>query len=110
MTKVTIWRNNLGNIFGFCADGHSDDSAQCGEDIYCAAISAILQTAVLGLTEYIKADIKLEITDGWLFCEMKDTAFPQLETCRAILETMLLGLSSFKAEYSEFIEINEEVR
>ncbi|MDQ2864620.1 MAG: ribosomal-processing cysteine protease Prp [Candidatus Eremiobacteraeota bacterium] len=46
-------RNRLSSIF---ATGHADAGA-FGEDIVCAAVSAVLQAARLGLEEYAALDI-----------------------------------------------------
>jgi len=110
MTTVTIWRDQQKSITAFCAAGHSDDASESGQDIYCAAISAIVQTACIGLSDYIGAELKLAIEDGWLRCEFADPQFSQSEGCKAILETMLLGLRSFMTEYPGYLEIIEEVR
>lgn len=106
MVKVVINKNRSGDIYAFCAHGHA--GGEYGTDIHCAAISAILQTAVIGLCDYagIKAEVSVE--DGYLECEIS----PQdahSESARAITETMLLGLKAFRTENKRHIKLIEEV-
>lgn len=110
MTTVRIWRNDEHNIFAFCAAGHSDETGEEGQDIYCAAVSAITQTACIGLEGYAGAQLKLETDEGWLQCTLADLQLAQDEKCKAILETMVLGLRSFMEEYPGYLELIEEVR
>ena len=59
MIRAVIYRDPLENIVGFEVSGHSGYSER-GKDIVCAAVSAIVQTAVIGLTEVlgIKVDYR----------------------------------------------------
>ena len=65
-----------------------------------------MQTAVLGLTDYLDFDINIDVKDGWLDCQLvSDIA--QDQQVKAILETMLVGLKGIQEEYSEYIKIIE---
>ena len=61
MTKIKLYKNPDGFICGFLASGHAS-SEQAGNNIYCAAVSAITQTAAIGLEEVakVKTDIKMQ--------------------------------------------------
>lgn len=59
MLTVTFFEDSQKRLSSFSATGHAD-AAQHGEDIVCAAVSAILQAARLGLAEH--AGLKLEVT------------------------------------------------
>ena len=64
MTVITVLYNG-DNIVGFVAKGHSG-YAKHGEDIVCAAVSALTQTAYLGLEKLVKAEMEFHIKDGEL--------------------------------------------
>lgn len=109
MTRVLINRNAQGQIYAFEASGHADRSSQKGSDIYCAAISAILQTAVIGLLEHAKVELRYKSDDGYLECEILKQADAGRKDVCAILESMYLGLLSFSQENGKFIKLVEEV-
>ena len=48
MTEITVFLKG-GKPIGFDAHGHTG-YAECGEDIVCAAVSAITQTAAMGVS------------------------------------------------------------
>ena len=52
MVNVTVFTEQ-GIPVGFELTGHADQGAY-GEDIVCAGISAITQTALLGITDVLK--------------------------------------------------------
>ena len=106
MVRVVINRNGDGVIRAFCAEGHA--GGEYGTDIYCAAISAILQTAVVGLCEYAGVNPEVDITDGYLECELC-SADAAREDVRAITETMFLGLKSFREGNKKYLKLIEEV-
>lgn len=106
MTTVTIFRQN-GRIAGFSAKGHTG-FAEAGEDIVCSAVSAITQTAVLGLTEVLKLPAAVSVHDAKLSCMLeKDIADIDWQKAELILETMALGLRSIADSYGDYIKIIE---
>jgi len=109
MTTITIKRDKQNRICAFEASGHSNSNAYAGTDIHCAAISAIVQTAAIGLTEYAKAKADIKIKDGYLSCKLKNLEDASNPAVAAILETMQLGLESFSKSYGKYIRIIEEV-
>ena len=100
MIKIKIERK-AGKIIAFSAEGHSDYKRK-GEDIVCAGISSILQTATLGLKEYLRADVEIKKEIGNMMVRLKK--FPTVEN-QAILEAMLLGLEKIEKEYPEEVKI-----
>lgn len=106
MTTVTIFRQN-GRIAGFSVKGHTG-FAEAGEDIVCSAVSAITQTAVLGLTEVLKLSAAVSVHDAKLSCMLeKDIADIDWQKAELILETMALGLRSIADSYGDYIKIIE---
>ena len=57
MLEITFYRDGVGRFAGFAARGHAD-FAEYGQDIVCAAVSAILQAARLGLEHYAAGEIE----------------------------------------------------
>lgn len=104
MTKVTLFRQN-GRICGFSTKGHSG-FAEEGEDIVCSAVSALTQTAVMGITELLKLSVAVEIKDAWLYCMLeRNIAEADWQKAELILETMALGLCSIADSYSDYLKI-----
>ena len=107
MTKVNITKNNQGDIVEIVCDGHTGYGV-AGEDIVCAALSSIVQTAVLGL--FSVAEINLEFKrnekQGYLFMRLpNDITEEQNQKAQIILKTVLLGINDLYEGYSDFIEL-----
>lgn len=106
MTNVTVYKKGK-HIMRVVCDGHTGYGA-AGEDIVCAALSSIVQTAVLGLVSVAAINIKLDRKDEEGFLEF---ALPEglnetkQQKADVILETMLLGVSDLHEGYSDFIEL-----
>ena len=106
MTVITVLYNG-DNIVGFAAKGHSG-YAEHGEDIVCAAVSAVTQTAVIGIRELVNAPCAFEMTDGGLHLMLeRSVKGKMLEQAGLILGTMLMGLRSIESEYSDYLKLTE---
>ena len=106
MTTVKFYTEGK-RISGFDAEGHSGYACE-GEDIVCAALSSVVQTAVLGLMSVVGIDINLERDDnrGYLkFLIPEGLNEIQTIQCDAILNTMLCGISDLYEGFSDFIEL-----
>jgi len=85
--------------------GHADYS-EYGSDIVCSAVSALTQTALLGLLNVAQLDIEYSINEGFL-----SFSIPQIEDrdvrlkAWAIIDTMVLGLNNIAENYSPYIEL-----
>ena len=107
MIRVSIMRCTAGGITAFQVSGHAL-TAPPGADLVCAAVSAVVQTALLGLTEiagipeavrYRPGDIRWSSPQG-MMSEKQDTA-------QTILETMVLGLKSIEAGHGLYIQVTD---
>ncbi len=106
MVTVTLYRDRLG-ICGFLAAGHSGYRPP-GEDIVCAAISALTQTASLALKKVAGVRPKVEVRDGYLRCLLpKKLTEEQHQRTQIILETLSVGLNAIAEEYHDFLRIKE---
>lgn len=107
MIKITVWKGSQQQFEAFLIEGHAG-YAESGQDIVCAAVSVLAQTAVLAiekLTNY-KLDICLE--DGRLYCKLPTTVLKaEIETISIILKTMVIGLQAVVEEYPSYVIINQ---
>ena len=109
MTTVKVTKHN-NSIVQIECDGHTGYGVE-GEDIVYAALSSIVQTAVLGLLQVAGVDVDLVRDDkrGYLKATIdKDLDKASRLKCDMILETMLLGVADINASFSDFVEL--EVR
>ncbi|MGB9678693.1 MAG: ribosomal-processing cysteine protease Prp [Thermoanaerobacteraceae bacterium] len=105
MIEVDILRNSFGKIYKFTVKGHADFN-EYGKDIICAAVSAISQTAVLGLESLVFIHFKKKIKDGYLTVEIdKINNEEDLIKVDSILETMVLGLKDIAKEYPDNVKV-----
>jgi len=102
MTRVKMLEAQ-GMYRGFIARGHSD-YADMGEDIVCAAISAITQTAELGLGEVLGEKLSVERRDGEGFYRVEIAGEPTRDA-QVIFKTMLVGLQSIEKGYPKFLKV-----
>ncbi len=106
MTKVGI-RKQGGKIVSVTCDGHTGYGVH-GEDIVCAALSSIVQTAVLGLMAVAGIRVALERDDavGFLRATLpRDLSESERHDADVILETMCMGIADLYEGYSDFIEM-----
>ncbi|MBQ0017460.1 MAG: ribosomal-processing cysteine protease Prp [Clostridiales bacterium] len=106
MTDIKIFKLNK-NIKCIQCLGHSG-YAEKGEDIVCAGISSIVQTAVLGLLTVAKINVELLKDDetGYLKAKLPENLTEEENhDAQVILNTMLCGLSDLRETYSNFINL-----
>ena len=106
MTDVTITRKN-NHIVAVAASGHTGYGEQ-GEDIVCAGISTLIQSALLGLLQVAGLNVKYTVNEqeGSLrFTLPNDLTEAERHDADVILNTMLCGLNDFYTEYSDYINL-----
>lgn len=92
VTAEYFFRN--GQWQGFRIGGHAGGKPR-GENLVCAAVSAIVQTAIIGLTDVAGINAKVDMQDGDVQCTFAGELHgQQAENARVILETMAAGLQS----------------
>ena len=109
MITVTVIREN-GNPVGFKVSGHAN-MGEYGEDLVCAAVSAIVQTAILGITEVCHISAGVSIDEGETVCILnKDASTDEIQRAGIVLNTMIAGLRSIQASYPKTLKFrNKEV-
>lgn len=105
MTFVKITRQD-NHIVKVECDGHTDYGEE-GEDIVCAALSSVVQTAVLGLMQVVGINVRLQRDGerGYLFMELPPLEKSVRHDADVILDTMLCGISDLHEGFSKFIKL-----
>ncbi|NLL42276.1 MAG: ribosomal-processing cysteine protease Prp [Firmicutes bacterium] len=110
MITLEFYRNKqVEGWQGFLVEGHSGFAAH-GEDIVCAAVSALAQTAVLGIQEVIEIDCLVEIdeADGLLLCLLPEKlAQEEWKQAQLVLKVLYTGLSAIEEEYGKHVSVKE---
>ncbi len=109
MITVTVTREN-GDPVGFRVSGHAN-MGEYGEDLVCAAVSAIVQTAILGITEVCHIPAGVSIEEGETVCILsKDASADAIQSAGVVINTMIAGLRSIQASYPKTLKSrNKEV-
>lgn len=120
MITITFVRDDNREITEFWVTGHADYTIKgvaslTGNDIVCAAVSAVVQTAIEGLKRYLPKRIYVKKDKGLVHVEIiNEEAIPLSEAANdkgavsessIILETMLLGLKKIEQNYSEHVRV-----
>ncbi|CQR72533.1 hypothetical protein SOV_14960 [Sporomusa ovata DSM 2662] len=106
MITVTLVRDKNKAITGFAISGHAK-TAPHGQDIVCAGISALAQSAIMGIERHLGRDIDFGQDDDGI--TMRLIGQPDSLT-GAILETMLLGLNEIAKLYPKSVRITDHRR
>ena len=73
----------------------------------CAGISAITETALLGITDVLKLDAATVREDGHVRCELnRDTAGEDIEKAAVVFNTMIAGLTSLQKAYPKSLKFS----
>ncbi len=109
MITVTVTREN-GDPVGFRVSGHAN-MGEYGEDLVCAAVSAIVQTAILGITEVCHISAGVSIEEGETVCILsKDASTDAIQRAGIVMKTMIAGLRSIQQSYPRTLKFrNKEV-
>jgi hypothetical protein len=88
MIVAEIHTQKDGKITGFKIEGHAN-TAPHGQDIYCAGVSTVTQSAYLCIVKHLKRDVVGDSSSGKLVLELKT---PPDDLTEAVFQTMLIGL------------------
>lgn len=108
MIKIRIGRNQAQDIAVLESEGHAGYALE-GHDIVCAGISALLQTALLGLEQHLGAAPHYHLSKGVLHMRLRRQARnKQLwHDSQVLLHSTLLGLQAIAQQYPEHVHIEE---
>ena len=107
MTNVVFLRDPDALLNGFSACGHAG-FGEYGSDIVCAAISALTQTAVIGLSKVACAPALIKRNDSKGFFSARVRSYATLCQRRQadlLLKTLLLGLKAIAAQYPGQLQV-----
>lgn len=103
MLDVTFYRDARKRVSSIVARGHAD-AAEYGKDVVCAAASAVLQAAQLGLAEYAGVTLDAVTRPGefglrWPARARDDAAV------KAIVATAELSIAQIARQYPAHVRI-----
>ena len=94
-------------ITGFSVSGHSG-YAEAGQDIVCAAVSAVVTMAEATINDVLGAKAKYRIREEQARISlMLPTSCDEEESVQAVLAGMMLTLCSMRDDYPDYIEVLE---
>ena len=96
MIRIKMEKDRQGRLCGFMVEGHAD-YAEEGSDIVCAAVSALTQTALLGIRREEK--VVYEQSEGFLAAHTLSFV-PEVPI---VLETVVSGLNEIARQYPEYV-------
>ncbi len=109
---VAFFRRPDGALTGYRAEGHTG-YAEAGEDIVCAAVSALTQATLNGLKSVLKAPVMFEIDDEAALLEARltqEATEEQVRQAQLLLQTLLEGLQAIERSYPRNVRIFFEER
>ncbi|MDD2400645.1 MAG: ribosomal-processing cysteine protease Prp [Clostridia bacterium] len=94
------------NVRGFVVKGHAKFAPK-GEDLVCASVSALSQTAILGLDAFMTVKPLWKINeDGYLECWLPDIVSPKdMQNAQVIIGTMEIGLKNIEESYEQYLKV-----
>ena len=106
MTKCEFFTED-DRITGFSVSGHSG-YAEAGQDIVCAAVSAVVTMAEATINEVCgaKAKVRVKEADARITLTLPASCDEE-ESVQAVLAGMLLTLCNLRDQYPDYIEVLE---
>lgn len=106
MTDVCVYRQNK-DIVKYTVSGHTG-FGEAGEDIVCAAVSALCQATLNGLTDVVGISAGFEVRDGYLECVLPEALSEnRRHEADILLNTLILSLKDLEEQYGDYITISE---
>ncbi|WP_208559011.1 ribosomal-processing cysteine protease Prp [Marinilactibacillus kalidii] len=110
MIQAHFNRLKSNQIISIEISGHAD-AGPYGQDIVCAAVSALSIGAINGIIELAELTPSIEIDEengGYLSMKLPDDlSEKQSSTSQILLESLLLSLKSVQEESPEYIKIKQ---
>lgn len=104
MTRATFYQNSDNQCVGFAVNGHAG-YAQEGEDIVCAAISALTINTINSIEAFTEDKFRVDVDGESSSIRFNLEEGPSKE-CLLLLNSLILGLQRMEDEqYTDFIDI-----
>ena len=107
MIQIRVERNAAGQMLGFSVTGHAAYKKK--NDIVCAGISAIAQTAWIGLEHHLSVSCDIVIDRGDMQLKLPELSAEEFAIAQVILSTLLLGFQSLQEGYPNNIQIIDAI-
>jgi uncharacterized protein YsxB (DUF464 family) len=108
MINVNICRDKAGNIKKFVVKGHAGYARE-GEDIVCAAVSAVAYTAAGALGDLIGIKDFFEERHGFMTCSIDVDILPELKhDAGIILAAAEIGFRQIELAYPKHVKVMDE--
>jgi hypothetical protein len=111
-TTVTFFRRSDGCLTGFLAKGHAD-YGRYGSDIVCAAVSALTQATLGGLTDVVKVPVMYDVDETLGLLEARltpEATGEQLQQAQILLKTLEGAIRQMERNYPRNVHISFEER
>ena len=106
MTRCEFFTEN-DRITGFSISGHSG-YAEAGQDIVCAAISAVVTMAEATINEVCGAKAKVRVKDEQARISLTlPVSCDEEDSVQAVLAGMMITLCSIRDDYPDYVEVLE---
>ncbi len=106
MIVAEIFKRRDGKVTGFSVEGHAN-TAPHGQDIYCAGVSALTQSAFLCIRDHLKYKHEMEEDHGKLNVHLKRSPNALTE---AVFQTMIIGLQEMEKIAPQVVKVNFTVK
>jgi uncharacterized protein YsxB (DUF464 family) len=107
LVEVRIRKDSRGRLSSFFTSGHAE-SAAYGEDVVCAAVSALLQGAWFGLMEVAGVEVTSSKGDGRLELSWPEDARDDV-AAQAIVKTAAVSVERIAAQNPAFVRVIHEL-
>jgi uncharacterized protein YsxB (DUF464 family) len=104
--EVVFYRDSRGRLSSIFAGGHAEFAIDA-DDLVCAAVSAILQAARLGLERHARVELEAHQQAGELRLRWP-AARRDDESVRAIVATAELSVEQIARQYPEHVKLLRE--
>jgi len=106
MILVSIGRT-AGSVRRVTVRGHAR-SAPKGEDLICAAVSALVQTYHFSLQRLLQIDIEAVVRDGYFSLSLPAEMLQDTRKAADLLaESMLIGLDEINSSYPGYLKVEQ---
>ena len=104
MIKVTFYKGSQGGYVGFCLKGHAG-YAEAGQDIVCAAVSALCINTVNSIEAFTGDAIRVEADEKSGMLRLKFTEGISRES-KLLIDSLKLGLEGIEQDNNaEYISV-----
>ena len=104
MTYITIYKNWMGQVVRFKAEGHAMAGAK-GQDIVCAAVSVLSQSLIIGLENVVKTKLDCFVSEdkALIDCSMDKEVADKRHDANVLFNTYELTIEQLQSQFRDNI-------